>query len=87
LAEVGLQILFYATPIMYPVSMLKDKGLGGLVKYNPLTWLLNLLRDPILDGHAPGATTFAVACATVMVVGAAALLTLSRLQRRLIFRL
>src|SRR5207244_9560496 len=87
LLEVTLQILFYATPIMYPDPMLKERGLGALVKYNPLTWLLHLLRDPILEGHAPGSTTFAVAGVTVLVAAAAAVLVLSRLQRRLIFRL
>jgi ABC-type polysaccharide/polyol phosphate export permease len=87
LLEVTLQMLFYATPIMYPEPMLKSRGLGALIQYNPLTWLLHLLRDPILDGHAPGSTTFAVAGVTVLAAGATAVLVLSRLQRRLIFRL
>jgi ABC-type polysaccharide/polyol phosphate export permease len=87
LCEVGFQILFYATPVMYPASMLRDNHLSWLVTYNPLVALLELIRQPILEGRVPELATFAAATATVLVTATTAGLMLIRLQRRLIFHL
>jgi lipopolysaccharide transport system permease protein len=87
LCEVGFQILFYATPVMYPATMLRENHLAWIVKYNPLVALLELVRQPILEGRVPSPQTYAAAAATVLVAAAAAGVTLVRLQRRLIFHL
>jgi ABC-type polysaccharide/polyol phosphate export permease len=87
LTEVGFQILFYATPIIYGVSMLEGTGMGWLLKFNPLLPLFQLIREPILDGHGPGLNTVAFALCTVTVMFLAACVTLQRLQKRLIFHL
>jgi ABC-type polysaccharide/polyol phosphate export permease len=39
---------------MFPVAMLKDRGLDFIYKYNPLYYLVDVIRFPILEG------TFAV---------------------------
>src|SRR5262249_5089777 len=36
LSEVGFQILFYATPIIYPAHTLRANHLGWVADYNPL---------------------------------------------------
>jgi ABC-type polysaccharide/polyol phosphate export permease len=87
LTEVGFQMLFYATPIIYGVDMLQRRNLGWLVHLNPLVSLLELIRQPILLGQIPTAHTYAVAVMTVVVTALAAAWTLARLQRRLIFYL
>jgi ABC-type polysaccharide/polyol phosphate export permease len=87
LSEIGFQILFYATPVMYDAAKLSENGLGWLVRYNPLVAILQLVREPILDGRIPSSMTYAVAGTTVLVTAFAASLTLARLQRRLIFHL
>lgn len=87
ITEVGLQALFYMTPIMYPPKFIRTFRLGWIVEYNPLGLFMNLLREPILEGHWPSATTFAAASVVVLLVASAATLTLVRLQRRLIFHL
>ncbi len=87
LCEVGFQILFYATPIMYPADRLRDSHLAWLVNYNPLVALLELVRQPILEGRVPTTATYATAAATVLVTAVIAAGTLIRLQRRLIFHL
>jgi ABC-type polysaccharide/polyol phosphate export permease len=87
LREVGFQILFYATPVMYKEDMLRQNGLGWLVDFNPLVPVLKLVREPILTGAVPTLET--IAAATVAVLGIATVVgfVLSRLQRRLIFQL
>lgn len=54
LLEVGAQIGFFLTPIMYRRSMLDDRGLGWLVDINPAHLYLSLIRDPLLNGVPTG---------------------------------
>jgi ABC-type polysaccharide/polyol phosphate export permease len=72
---------------MYPPALLADRGMAWMVEYNPVAAILGLIRQPILDGHFPQAGTWAVALATVLSAATAALFTLVKLQRRLIFHL
>jgi ABC-type polysaccharide/polyol phosphate export permease len=89
LCEVFFQILFYVTPIIYEPAMLKDRGMSWLVDWNPLVPLLDLVRDAILQpgGKVPTAGMFGFASLIVLAVCGAAALTLTRFQRKLIFRL
>ena len=87
LTEVILQILFYATPIMYPPELLQRGGLELLADYNPLAACVGLIRTPILDGQWPATNDVALASFTVLLLSSAAVFTLARLERRLIFHL
>ena len=87
LTEIGFQILFYATPVMYKPSLLAGGTLRWLVLCNPLLPFLNLIRDPILYNRLPTLTTLAVATTVTLATTAAASLTLTRLEKRLIFHL
>jgi ABC-type polysaccharide/polyol phosphate export permease len=87
LVEVGYQMMFFLTPIIYPAQLLKERKMDWLVDFNPLTSLLDLIRDPVLKGTLPAADTVSTACALVLVVASVAILTLVRCQRRLVFYL
>jgi ABC-type polysaccharide/polyol phosphate export permease len=87
LVEVSLQVLFYMTPIIYPASMLEGKGMGWLVRYNPLASLVELIRAPILEGQPASAATYAVALLTMLSMLGAASLVLLKYERRLIFHM
>jgi ABC-type polysaccharide/polyol phosphate export permease len=87
LTEVGFQLLFYLTPIIYPDGKLQELRMHWLLNWNPLVAFLRLIRDPILQGHAPTTTTFATASTIVVIAAGLAALVLARLQRRLIFYL
>ncbi|MCP9751948.1 ABC transporter permease [Ferruginibacter sp. HRS2-29] len=43
----AVQLLMYATPVAYPLSYLKDKGLGGWVAWNPLSPIVEAFRYSI----------------------------------------
>src|SRR5205823_6730792 len=60
LAEVGLQILFYATPIIYPANAIEGK-LGWMIGCNPLTSFIGLLRSPLLNGEFPSLSHYLAA--------------------------
>lgn len=87
LLDIGLQIVFYATPIMYPSDAIKGKGLDWLMKYNPVVAWLDLFRQPLLNGEMPTWNNCLIALASVSICATLAGLTLARLQRRLVFYL
>jgi lipopolysaccharide transport system permease protein len=89
LSEIALQGLFYLTPIMIDPDRppLKGRRLGLLLECNPLSAFVKLLREPILYGHVPTPTTYAIATGIVLLTAAAAILALKIEERRLIFHL
>jgi ABC-type polysaccharide/polyol phosphate export permease len=87
LSEIGFQIVFYATPVMYPASLLESSRFGWILQYNPVVPLLQLVREPILQGKVPDIQTYSTAGLIVFLAACAAGATLARLQRRLIFHL
>lgn len=87
LVQVGMQALFYMTPIFYPAKMLRERGLGWIVDANPLAACLELLRRPILDGEFPSLAATAYATGFVLLMAGIAAATLARVEKRLIFHL
>lgn len=49
LVEVGLQVLFWATPVFYPLSMLPE-NLQQIIKLNPMTYLVVEARKGLNQG-------------------------------------
>jgi lipopolysaccharide transport system permease protein len=88
LTEIGLQGLFYLTPLMYRIDQF-DPGrrLTRLLHCNPLVPFIDLIRDPILFGRIPSAATYASAAAVVAVSAVLAIAALRIEERRLIFHL
>jgi len=87
LLEVAAQILFFLTPIMYSRRLLDEKQLGWVIDVNPVYWLLELTRTPLLTGQLPTLQMYLAGMgAAVALVGLAAG-TVAWLQRRVIFHL
>jgi ABC-type polysaccharide/polyol phosphate export permease len=88
LCDVGFQMLFYLTPIMYDSSFYGDRGrLKVVINFNPFVPFLDLIREPILHGRIASAETFAMAGLLVLVIGSFSMFLLNRLQKVVIFRL
>lgn len=88
LCDVGFQILFYATPIIYDPQDLGAGRLQWLVTHcNPLVPVLRLIREPILYGQFPSLESYAAATFAVTLLAGLAFLTCGRLQKQLIFHL
>jgi ABC-type polysaccharide/polyol phosphate export permease len=87
LSEVLFQVLFYLTPVMYTPDLIRDRKLEALVRFNPLTPFLRLLREPMLDNHPPGPSVYLAATLIVLLVAGLATFALRREERRLIFHL
>jgi ABC-type polysaccharide/polyol phosphate export permease len=85
LLEIGLQIMFYVTPIIYKPEILINKNLGWAVQYNPFAVLLELIRRPLLEGMPPAFETVRSAVLIVGVTVCLAALLLRWCERRLVF--
>jgi len=53
LLVVGLQLWFYASPIIYPVSVVPSH-FRSIYFLNPMAGIITAFRDVLLDGHLPG---------------------------------
>jgi lipopolysaccharide transport system permease protein len=87
LVHVGMQVLFYMTPIFYSSKLLDGHGLGWVLKWNPLAACLELLRAPILDAQLAAWQPWCLAAGTTCLTTAAAAWTFSKIERKLIFYL
>lgn len=87
LTEIGLQGLFYMTPIMYPMEIFRGRFLGRILEFNPLVPFLDLLRQPILYGQLPRPESYALAGLIVLLTTTLAMVALMVEERRLIFYL
>jgi lipopolysaccharide transport system permease protein len=87
LTDIAFQVLFYLTPVMYPPEIMARSDMIWFVKYNPLTYLLRIVRDPLIAGQVPSWRAYGIAVVCTLVVSAAALLLLGRLQRKVVLYL
>jgi lipopolysaccharide transport system permease protein len=53
----GLQVLFYGAPIIYPLTLVPEGTLRSLVEVNPMTPLVGVMRAGLLGTTPPDATT------------------------------
>jgi lipopolysaccharide transport system permease protein len=73
LAEVALQMLLYLSPVFYDLQMLGQhdqwwfRGFRLLLRVNPLSYLVPLVRDPVYYGRLPSLSVVAVASASSVV--------------------
>jgi lipopolysaccharide transport system permease protein len=87
LSTILLQILFYLTPVMYPPSILEKKGIGDVLKWNPLGSFVELIRAPLVDGTFPTLKAYVIAGGCTLFLVALAAWLLRRCERHLIFAL
>ncbi len=53
LVTVLLTLMFYLTPIIYPISILKDSSYYWVLRFNPIRSILEVFRDPIYLNKIP----------------------------------
>ena len=70
------QLAFYGAPIVYPLAMVHARTLTTLIRLNPLTPLLEVMRAGLIGSTPPSAATIALLLAAglaLVAVGAVAL--------------
>jgi ABC-type polysaccharide/polyol phosphate export permease len=87
LFEVGSQLYFFMTPIMYARPVLDRQGLGWVADLNPVTVFLDIIRDPLLTGVPPTPDQLTVAGVLTLASFGLACGTMVWLQKKVIFQL
>jgi ABC-type polysaccharide/polyol phosphate export permease len=80
-------MLFFVTPIMFPIKLLSDKGLGFIYQFNPLYYLIDVVRYPIIEGHLALAENYMFAGVYILTCWLMALWLAVKLDSRVVFLL
>jgi ABC-type polysaccharide/polyol phosphate export permease len=70
MVQVVLTVLFYASPILYPAALI-PKAYDAWIRYNPLAWFSERMRDVLLKGSGLvlGDLYWAMACLLAFAAG------------------
>jgi ABC-type polysaccharide/polyol phosphate export permease len=85
LASIVMQILFYVTPVIYPVELIRQRQLGWVVDLNPLYHLLEVVRHPLLTGDPASGLSYLVVGGIVLVLSMIALVLARHYQQRIVY--
>jgi lipopolysaccharide transport system permease protein len=80
-----LQVLFFVTPVFFTTDVLQKRGLDFVYAYNPLYYLIEVVRYPMVNLAAAPMEIYAAAGAYLAVLLIVALAVASRLDRRIVY--
>lgn len=87
-ASVGMQVLFYVTPVLYPAELLRERrNLSYVVDLNPLYHLLEVVRHPLLSNAPADWHSYAATAVIIVVLLATAAAVIGLNQRRIVYAL
>jgi lipopolysaccharide transport system permease protein len=88
LAGIGLQLIYYLTPVFYPKELFEKRGiLIDILRWNPLGYVVELVRQPILYGELPTLHAFLITLDTTLILTIIAVSLLEANERTIIFSL
>lgn len=82
-----LQAIWFISPVYFEAKMFRSGGLNGLVDYNPIYHLLQIIRAPVLEGQWPTLNNYLFCIGTAMVFALLAVLVGRKAERNVIFYL
>jgi lipopolysaccharide transport system permease protein len=88
MASVGMQVLFYITPVIFPAELLRRRrGLSYVIDLNPMYHLIEVVRRPLLSGGPAEWHSYMAAGLVIAVLGIVAAAVVAIYQRRIVFAL
>lgn len=81
-----LQMLFYVTPIIYSESTLAMQGFSFIYEVNPIYYIINIVRKPLL-GQLPPWWHYLVALAMTVVLLLASIGWVQKNKKKIVFKL
>ncbi len=82
-----LQVVFFVTPIMFPIKVLEERHLDFVYRYNPLYYLIDIVRRPILEATFAPLEYYGFVLAYIVTVWLVATVVARRFDNRLVFLL
>jgi lipopolysaccharide transport system permease protein len=81
----GMQLLWYVSPVFFQPSMFKNPNLALAWQLNPVTHILNLLRAPMLNGSFPTLIDFGFVLGTAAILYLLAAIRIRNSEKTLIY--
>lgn len=82
-----MQAIWFVSPIYFQDSVFRHGGLNGLLTYNPIYHLLQVVRAPLLYGQWPALTDYLWCLGTALLLGMIAIAVGCYAEKRVIFYL
>ena len=82
-----LQVLFFVTPIMFPVSILKERGLDFIYQLNPLYYLIEVAREPMINLRPASTEVYAITAAYLIFLFIVTIAVAKRFDKRVVYML
>ncbi len=82
LVDVGLQVWFWLTPIVYSLA-LAPAALRSVIRWNPMARFVEAYHGAVVDGTWPGLTSLVILALLAGASGVAGLAIFTRCERRL----
>lgn len=82
-----LQLMFFVTPIIFTVDMLKQKGLDFVYAYNPFYYMIEVVRYPLLNNSAAASYDYLVCGIYLLLLTPIAILVSAVSKRKLVYKL
>lgn len=82
-----MQALWFVSPVYFEAKMFRDGGLDGLIDYNPIYHMLQLIRAPLLDGEWPTIENYGYTLLAAVILILLAWLVGRKAERKVIFYL
>ncbi len=82
-----IQGLFYATPIIFPAEVLKEKGFAMVYQLNPFYYMLEIVRRPMLGDGFPSWKIYLVAAIIAILIFALGIIVIMRAKKTLAYKL
>jgi len=80
-----LQVLFFVTPVFFSVDLLKQRGLDFVYEFNPLFYLIEVVRHPLLKAELAPSSSYAAVGIYLLTLLILAVLVARRLDRRIVY--
>lgn len=88
LASVGMQVLFYVTPVIFPARLLRQRAdLAYVVELNPMYHLIEVVRRPLLSNGPAEFHSYVATALFLFVLALAAAVVIGMNQRRIVYAL
>lgn len=87
IVTVGLQMMYFLTPVFYPVDLIKQPLVKELLRLNPLTAFVSIIREPLVESRLPSPLMFGYASLVTLASVSLAIWTLHKKERTLIFHM
>lgn len=82
-----LQAIYFVSPVYFEPKIFINAGLPGLVEYNPVTHILNLVRAPLMLGQFPSIADYLYTLGVITVMVMVSSYKIRKEEKELIFYL